>query len=197
MVHSVYPTWPWKIMQKVTIYVSHWVAQKIRAARYISEVLQSPSAWLLWMSLSALCPAGICQSHDQLQAKGNCICQELLWEFSLTDIFCCCSLVFLFPSGFLYFTLTALWKQEGWQCMFIYCRLILPTLCFFSDFISLFQMHLKLYLKENTNLFKSYEYSILISHASMVWMLLLPYLFQNHIMQTIYLVQSHGTQAII
>lgn len=81
--------------------------------------------------------------------------------------------------------------------MFIYCRLILPTLCFFSDFISLFQMHLKLYLKENTNLFKSYEYSILISHASMVWMLLLPYLFQNHIMQTIYLVQSHGTQAII
>lgn len=67
----------------------------------------------------------------------------------------------------------------------------------FSYFISLFQMHLKLHLKENTNIFKSYEYSILISHASMVWMLLLPYLFQNHIMHTIYLVQSYGTQAII
>lgn len=80
--------------------------------------------------------------------------------------------------------------------MFMYCRLILPTLCLFSDFISLFQMHLKLYLKENTS-FQNYEYSILISHASMVWMLLLPYLFQNHIMQTIYLVQSYGTQTII
>lgn len=81
--------------------------------------------------------------------------------------------------------------------MFMYCRLIHPTLCLLSDFISLFQMHLKLYLKENTNLFKSYEYSISISHASVVWMLLLPYLFQNHIMQTIYLVQSYGTQLII
>lgn len=81
--------------------------------------------------------------------------------------------------------------------MFMYCRLIHSTLCLLSDFISLFQMHLKLYLKENTNLFKSYEYSILISHASVVWMLLLPYLFQNHIMQTIYLVQSYGTQLII
>lgn len=89
-------------------YVPHWAAQKIRAARSTSEVFQSPSAWLLWMSLSALCPAGICQSHDQLQAKGNCICQELLWEFSLIAIFCCCSLAFLFPLGFLYFALTVL-----------------------------------------------------------------------------------------
>lgn len=31
----------------------------------------------------------------------------------------------------------------------------------------------------------------------MGWMLLLPYLFQDHTIQTISLVQSYGTQAII
>lgn len=59
-------------------------------------------------ALDVLCPAGICQSHDQLQAKGNCICQELLWEFSLTDTFCCCSLAILFPLGLLCFAFTVL-----------------------------------------------------------------------------------------
>lgn len=119
-------------------------AQKSRAVRYASEVLQSPSVWLLCTSLGTLCPAGICQSHEQLQAKGNCICQEGLREFSLTDDFFCCSIAFLLPLGFLYFVLTASQEQQGWWCMFMYYRLIIPTLFFFSDFISLFQMHLKL-----------------------------------------------------
>lgn len=190
MVHSVYPTWPWK-----SLFL--FLTEQHRRSGLPDALQRCSRAFLPGCSgcLSALCPAAICQSHDQLQAKGNWICQKLLWEFS--HGYFCCSLAFLFPLGFLYFALTVLEKQKGWQCMFMYCRLILPTLCLFSDFISLFRMHLKLYLKENTNLFKSYEYSISISHASMVWLLLLPYLFQNHIMQTIYLVQSYGTQAII
>lgn len=118
--------------------------QKSKAVRYASEVLQSPSVCLLCTSLGTLCPAGICQSHDQLQAKGNCICQERLCEFSLTDDFFCYSITFLLPLGFLYFVLTASQEQQGWRCMFMYYRLILPTVCVFTDFISLFQMHLKL-----------------------------------------------------
>lgn len=80
----------------------------------LSNMLQRCSRALLsgcsCMSLGTFCPAGICQPHDQLQAKGNCSCQEWLCEFSLTDDFfccCCCSIAFLFPLGFLFFVLTA------------------------------------------------------------------------------------------
>lgn len=72
---------------------SHYACSLLSSHRRagLSDMLQRCSRALLsacsCMSLGTFCPAGICQPHDHLQAKGNCSCQEWLCEFSLTDDF--------------------------------------------------------------------------------------------------------------
>lgn len=96
---------------------SHYACSSLRRHRRtgLSDMLQRCSRALLsgcsCMSPSTTCPAGICQSHDQLQAKGNCSCQEWLCEFSLTDDSSVVQLPFFFPLGFLYFILPAFQQQ--------------------------------------------------------------------------------------
>lgn len=77
MVHSVYPTWPWK-----SLFL--FLTEQHRRSGLPDALQRCSRAFLPGCSgcLSALCPAAICHSHDQLQAKGNWICQKLLWEFS-------------------------------------------------------------------------------------------------------------------